>query len=182
MARKLKIKRIWWRSVQPGEFYNIERHHRISGGGGSLYIEIPNSMVHATLDFLHLTETAFNSLPSFQIQASVVGDHQISGTIEFRSKAGGRMRIANQNRQQPNTQRHPAWTSMRNFPRAPDDVANKEEAFAYFPDGGLRIYIANTFDGKYYAGFTTGHRPSNMKDNDPMFELYSNKVGGIINP
>ncbi|MEJ2881487.1 hypothetical protein [Pedobacter sp. GR22-6] len=181
MPKKLNIERIWWRSVQPGEFYNIERYHRISGGGGSLYIEIPNSMVHGTLDFLDLTEAGFNSLSSFTIQASVVGDHQVSGPIEFRSKAGGRMRIANQNRQQPNTQRHPAWTSMRNFPRAPDDVATREEAMEYFPDGGLRIYIAKTFDGKYYAGFTKGHRPPHMTDDHPMFELYSNKVGGIIN-
>lgn len=78
-------------------------------------------------------------MSSFKIQASVIGDPQKSGPIEFRSKAGGRMRIANQNRQQPSSQRHPAWTSMRGFPRAPDDVANKEEALAYFPDGGLRI-------------------------------------------
>jgi hypothetical protein len=91
------------------------------------------------------------------------------------------MRIANQNRQQPNSQRHPAWTSRSDFPRAPDEVANKGQALEYFPDGGLRIYIAKTFDEKYYAGFTKGHRPSNMKDNHPMFELYSNKVGGVIN-
>jgi hypothetical protein len=64
---------------------------------------------------------------------------------------------------------------------APDDVADKEEALPYFPVGGLRIYIAETFDKKYYAGFTKGHRPSNMSDNHPMFELYSNKVGGVIN-
>jgi len=181
MTNKLKIKRIWWRSVQPGEFYNIERHHRIEGGGGSLYIEIPSSMVPQTLDFLDITIADFNSMSSFQIQAFVIGNPQLSGPIEFRSKAGGRMRIANQNRQQPSSQRHPAWTSMRDFPRAPDNITNKEEALQYFPDGGLRIYIAKTFEGKYYAGFTKGHRPSKIRDNDPMFELYSNKVGGVIN-
>jgi len=181
MTNKLNIKRIWWRNVQPGEFYNIERYHRIEGGGGSLYIEIPSSIVPDTLDFLDITETGFNSMTSFVIQAFVIGSPQICGPIEFRSKAGGRMRIANQNRQQPSSQRHPAWIFMRDFPMAPDDVANKEEALKYFPDGGLRIYIAKTFDEKYYAGFTKGHRPSNMKDNNPMFELYSNKVGGVIN-
>jgi hypothetical protein len=103
MTNKLKIKRIWWRNVQPGEFYNIERYHRISGGGGSLYIEIPNSMVHETLDFLNITETDFSSKSSFEIQAFVIGEPQQSGPIEFRTKAGGRMRIANQNRQQPSS-------------------------------------------------------------------------------
>ncbi len=181
MAKKLKIKRIWWRNVQPGEFYNIERHHRIEGGGGSLYIEIPNSMVSETLKFLNITKAEFDSGTSFEIQAFVIGEPQKIGPIMFRSKAGGRMRIANQNRQQPSSQRHPAWRAERNFPKAPDDVANKEEALLYFPEGGLRIYIAETFDEKYYAGFTKGHRPSNMSVNDPMFEMYSNKVGGVIN-
>lgn len=181
MKNKLDIKRIWWRNVQLGEFYNIERFHRINGGGGSLYIEIPNSMVHDTLNFLNVSEEAFRSSSSFVIQAFVIGDPQISGPIEFRSKAGGRMRIANQNRQQPGSQRHPAWTAAVNFPTAPDSVANKEEARVYFPDGGVRIYIAETFDGKYYAGFTKGRRPPDINDNHPMFELYSNKVGGVIN-
>ncbi|MFT0714650.1 hypothetical protein [Flagellimonas lutimaris] len=181
MKNKLDIKRIWWRNVQPGEFYNIERHHRREGGGGSLYIEIPRSLVPDTLNFLKVTETDFNSMSSIEIHAFVIGAPQISGPIEFRSKAGGRMRIANQNRQQPGSQRHPAWKAIRNFPTAPDDVANKEEALAYFPDGGLRIYIAETYDEEYYAGFTKGHRPLNMTVNDPMFELYSNKVGGVIN-
>lgn len=181
MTNKLDIKRIWWRNVQPGEFYNIERHHRIEGGGGSLYIEIPSSMVPVTLEFLNVTATDFSSMSSFVIQAFVIGEPKKYGPIEFRSKAGGRMRIANQNRQQPSSQRHPAWRATNNFPTAPDDVANKEAALPYFPDGGLRIYIAETFDKKYYAGFKKGHRPSNMSDSDPMFEMYSNKVGGVIN-
>lgn len=181
MTEKLNIKRIWWRSVQLGEFYNIERHHRIKGGGGSLYIEIPGSMVDKTLDFLNISEAKFNSMSYFEIEAFVIGEPKKSGTIQFRSKAGGRMRIANQNRQQPSSQRHPAWRAERDFPVAPDSVANKEEAAPFFPDGGLRIYIAETLDGNYYAGFTKGHRPPNMNVNHPMFELYSNKVGGVIN-
>lgn len=181
MAKKINIERIWWRSVQPGEFYNIERYHRIAGGGGSLYIEIPNSMVAETLEFLNITEADFKAMNSFVIQAYVIGAPQISGPIEFRRKAGGRMRIANQNRQQPGSQRHPAWKPNYGFPKAADDVANKLESLKYFPDGGLRIYIAKTFDGQYYAGFTKGHLPANMKENNPMYKLYSNKVGGVIN-
>ncbi len=181
MKEKLDIKRIWWRNVQLGEFYNIERYHKIDGGGGSLYIEIPGSIVRETLDFLNITEAYFNSTSSFEIQAFVVGERKKSGPIVFRSKAGGRMRIANQNRQQPSSQRHPAWNASRGFPLAPDSVANREEAVPYFPDGGLRIFIAQTFDEKYYAGFTKGHRPADMLNTNPMFELYSNKVGGVIN-
>jgi hypothetical protein len=181
MAKKLRIDRIWWRNVQLGEFYNIERHPQISGGHGSLYIEIPSSMVPPTLDFLDATGTA---LP-ITIEAHVAGQPSISGPLEFHSKGGGRMRIANQNRQQENSQRHPAWTAARGFPTTPDGVRNREEARSYFPKGGLRIYIAKTVEGEYYAGFTKGPRPANMRSHDPMWDLYPpsirKPVGDVIN-
>lgn len=182
MAQKLTIDCIWWRNVQPGEFYNIERHHQIKGGGGSLYIEIPNSMVAATLAFLSVPRGVQGRDPII-IEAGVVGQPGLSGPIEFRSKAGNRLRIARQNRQQPNSLRHPAWTAALGFPAAPDDVRNKEEALPYFPIGGLRIYICRTVDGEFYAGFTKGTRPVNMKPNDPMWDLYPQRkiVGGVIN-
>ena len=182
MTKKLNVDRIWWRNVQPGEFYNIERFHQIQGGGGSLYIEIPSSIVPATLDFLGVTGVNVESLPVITIQAGVVGQPGKSGPIEFHRKQGGRMRIARQNRQQPNSQRHPAWVAARGFPTAPDGVREKEEAVPYFPQGGLRIYIAKTIEGDYYAGFTMGPRPANMKHNDPMWDLYpdGNVVGGVI--
>lgn len=182
MAKKLRIDRIWWRNVQPGEFYNIERHHQIKGGGGSLYIEIPSSMVDATLDFLNVTGANVDELPVITIEAGVIGEPGLSGPIEFHRKAGSRMRIARQNRQQPNSQRHPAWTAARGFPTAPDGVGNKEEALPYFPEGGLRIYIAKTVENEYYAGFTKGPRPADMKRNDPMWDLYrqGKVVGDVI--
>lgn len=178
MKKKLNIHRIWWRNVQPGEFYNIERHHQISGGGGSLYIEVPGSIVDATLDFLGKTKTDSD----YKIEARVIGKSNISGLIEFqwKSKKKERLRIANQNRQQPNTKRHPAWTATNGFPSAPDGIGCKEDALPFFPEGGLRVYIAKTFEGEYYAGFTKGYRPPSMKPNDPMWELYGDGVGGVI--
>lgn len=183
MPKKLDIDLIWWRNVQPGEFYNIERYPQIQGGGGSLYIEIPSSMVSATLDFLDATGADVEELPVITIEAGVVGHPGLSGPIEFQRKKGGRMRIARQNRQQASSLRHPAWTAANGFPTAPSDVANKEEALAYFPHGGLRIYIAKTIDGEYLAGFTQGLRPDNVTPNSPMFNLYpeTNVVGGVIN-
>jgi hypothetical protein len=184
MAQKLIIERIWWRNVQPGEFYNIERHHQIKGGGGALYIEIPRSLVPDTLDFLGIPESPLDSLGEFTIQASVIGQSSLSGRITFMPKSGGRMRIVNQNRQQPNSQRHPAWTATRGFPTAPDGIRDKKEALPYFPEGGLRVYIAKTVEGDYYAGFTKGRRPENMKPNNPMWDLYppGKAVGGVIYP
>lgn len=182
MAQKLNIDRIWWRNVPPGEFYNIERHHLIKGGGGSLYIEIPSSMVSSTLDFLDWAGGKVDSFPVIIIEAGVIGQSGLSGPIEFGPKSGGRGRIVRQNRQQPFSQRHPAWTAERGFPTAPNDVGNKEEALPYFPEGGLRIYIAKTVTGDYYAGFTKGRRPVNMHVNNPSWDLYSQGriPGGVI--
>lgn len=181
MTQKLNIDRIWWRNVPPGEFYNIERYHQIQGGGGSLYIEIPKSIVPATLDFLGVTQATLDSQGEFAIHAGVVGQPSLSGPITFMPKSGGRLRIARQNRQQPNSQRHPAWTATRNFPTAPNNVPSTDNALSYFPQGGLRIYIARTVEGGYYAGFTKGARPANMKSNHPAWNLYSESgVGGVI--
>lgn len=180
MAQKLNIDQIWWRNVPVGEFYNVERHPNVtSGGQGSLYFEIPKSLVPDTLDFLSLDGTG--SLP-YTIEAGVIGRAGESGPIEFRTKAGGRMRIVRQNRQMAGAQRHPAWIAARGFPTAPDDVRNKEEAIPYFPEGGLRIYIARSVEGGYYAGFTAGRRPSPMSRSDPAWDLYTQGrvVGGVI--
>jgi len=182
MAQKLNVERIWWRNVRPGEFYNIERHHQIRGGGGSLYIEVPTSIVPETLDFLGMAGSNVDALPVITINAGVAGVPGVSGPIEFHPKTGGRMRIARQNRQQPNSQRHPAWTAARGFPSAPDDIRGKDEALPFFPDGGLRIYILKTIEGDYYAGFTKGVRPSGMTSDAPEWDLYTQgeTVGGVI--
>lgn len=185
MTQRLDTELIWWRNVQPGEFYNIERHPAVTKGGyGSLYIEIPTSIVPGTLDFLDAAGTDVESLPVITIRAGVIGPLGGYGDIEFHRKSGGRMRIARQNRQQPGSIRHPAWTPANGFPSAPDDVRSRGEALPYFPPGGLRIFIAKTFDGNYFAGHTQGPRPAGMTPNDPMWGLYlqGRVVGGVIRP
>ena len=72
------IDRIWWRNVQIGEFYNIERFQQIKGGGGSLYIEIPSSLVPDTLSFLGVEtgstdDVDTENLNVITIQARVMG-------------------------------------------------------------------------------------------------------------
>lgn len=179
---KLEVESIWWRNMQPGEFYNIERYPQIKGGGGSLYIEIPSSMVPETLEFLEVSGEDIDHFPPIRIEARVIGAPHISGPIEFQRKKGGRLRIARQNRRQASSERHPAWTERYGFPRADDSISNREEALKYFPEGGLRIYVVKTRTGDYYAGHTKGPRPGNMKVTDPMWDLYpeGRVVGGVI--
>ena len=180
--QQVNIEKIWYRNVQLGEFYNIERVPKIAGGGGSLYIEIPNSLVQRTLEFLNADGEDVSSLPVITIDAGVIGSPSQHAPIEFHPKRGNRMRIARQNRQQASSLRHPAWSPDNGFPKAPDGVTSKAEAEAYFPDGGIRIYIAKSYDGQFFAGYTTGYRPPTMKPEHPMWELYCQTgVGGVIN-
>lgn len=137
-------------------------------------------MVPETLDFLAMSGESVDSLAGITIEAGVIGLPGRLGPIVFQRKAGGRMRIANQNRQQPNSPRHPAWTAEQGFPLAPDDVGSTDEALHYFPDGGLRIFVAKDYDGLFYAGFNKGPRPLGMTRNDVSWEMYEKKVGGVI--
>lgn len=184
MSDDVHVERIWWRNVPKGEFFNVERHPNVTQGGqGSLYFEVPESLTPKTLDFLGVSSLAL--LPH-AIQAGLADDLNsgISAPIEFRRKSHTslRIRIARQNRQMSGAQRHPAWDAIRGFPSAPNDVKSSSQSDPHFPDGGLRIYIAKTAEGDYYAGFTTGRRPADMDVDDPAWDLYSQGriVGGVI--
>ena len=184
MAQKLNIDRIWWRNVQPGEFYNIERYPQIEGGGGSLYIEIPSSMVPSDAGLPGRDRRQRGCTAGHHDRGrrsrSVRGS---SGPIEFQRKKGSRNAHC---ASEPPADRTRSGTLPGRPPAAsrplPTMSRNKEEALPYFPEGGLRIYIAKTVEGDYYAGFTKGPRPASMKPNHPMWDLYPQGkiVGGVI--
>ena len=178
---QLPIRNIWVRRVQLGEFYNIERSPNLNGGGGARYIEIPSSLVEDTLRFIGSSRGSDGLPRSKQITVRVIGEPSVTGDLDFTQKAGGRMRIANQNRQATPDKRHPAWTSDRGFPKADDDVASSEEAKTWYPTA-LHVYLVLTQDGDYYAGFTTGTEyPSDWPDYPPLKALFSNSgVGELI--
>lgn len=179
---------VWWCAVQLGEFFNIERDPGLlGGGGGARYIEIPTTLVPATLEFLGVAVPVDN-LPANQavatIPAHAIGAPDVVADINFRSKSaasGRRLLIADQNRQAKPNRRHPAWRAERGFPQAPDSVANRFEAEQHYPEGGLRIYLVKTTDGEFYAGFTTGRQPPPAWAASPVMRmLYDEGRGGLI--
>jgi hypothetical protein len=171
---------VWWRTVQVGEFFNIERAPTtVEGGGGARYIEIPASLVPETQEFLGVQPTAEGPTEA-TIVVNTVGDPNIQAPLDFTRKAGGRLRIANQNRQATPESRHPAWRNDRGFPMAPDEVASRQDAAPFYPLGGLRIYIAKTMDGLYIAGFTSGDAPDAIPPDSPTRYLYQDGIGGLI--
>lgn len=177
---------ILWLRVQKGEFFNVERHPEMKSsrvrGHGPQYLEIPTSLVQRTFDFLgHRGSFAAFSVPH-TIMASAVANGQF-GPIEFNKKSatsGNRLYIPRQNRQAAHNIRHPGWSPSAGFPKAPDDVRNRDEAAAYIPAGGIRLYIIRMDDGTFRAGFTTGFAPAGLAQDDPNQLLYQGGRGGLI--
>jgi hypothetical protein len=177
-----RIVAIWWRVLQLGEFYNIERAtNLVQGGGGARYIEIPQSMAVETLRFFDHRPPATGDL-GFTVNAVPIGssDGQ-SWPINIQTKTGKRLRITNQNRQASSNSRHPAWSAPAGFPRAADNVRSRDEASKYFPEGGVRIFIAKLDDDTLVAGFTQGVLPPEISPTSSLRRLYVNSgVGGVL--
>lgn len=177
-----RIVAIWWRVLQLGEFFNIERRpDLIVGGGGSRYIEIPQSMTKETLEFFEYAAPATGDL-GFTVEAVPIGSNDgVAFPINIQVKAGNRLRIANQNRQASPNRRHPAWSSSVGFPQAPNGVGSREQAAAYFPEGGVRVFIGRLDDDSFVAGFTQGASPTEISPTSSLRRLYVNSgVGGVL--
>jgi hypothetical protein len=180
---------ILWLRVQKGEFFNIERQPEMQSsqvrGNGPQYFEIPGSLVQDVFRFLNYDGTFADFPAPYEIIASSVGHPDLTGPIVFNKKSstsGMRLYISRQNRQAAENIRHPAWTPAQGFPTAPDDVETSEDAAAYIPEGGIRIYVMRMDNGEFRAGFTAGGIPPGLADDDPNRSLYQEGRGGLVDP
>jgi Protein NO VEIN, C-terminal len=168
---------LFWRGVTYADFFNIERTRQAgpAGGGGQSYISISFQGLAAEdlARFLGVTpsDRLLAERPTVRLDSvGVVGDPDLRAPLEFapRYKEGDpRYRIARQNRQFQT--RHPAWSSARGFPVAPDDVVRGDTRM---PDlAYLKIYVAQLDSAEYVAGFTNRDvRPSELP-NDPQLDV-----------
>ena len=156
------ITSVFWRRVTPGDFFNIERGASAgpASGGGQLYIDIPLGSGISLQDFGNFVSDALlasddSSWNTIEIQAYSVSAPVVTAPLTLTPRRGGnrRYRIANQNRQAIEGQRHPAWSASRGFPLAPDDVSSSTDS--RMPDlSFLKIFIARTDLGEFLAGYT----------------------------
>lgn len=159
MARYV-IDSIFMRKVTQGDFWHIERGLGTgpTGGGGQTYIDIPLGGGLPVVDlwaFLGVPAPSSETpWPAKTIRVTTIGDTSQTADVEFASRGerNSRYKISNQARQKPGNRRHPAWTSARGFPKAPDDISSSGDS--RIPDvTNLKVFVVKTVDGKYYAGF-----------------------------
>lgn len=156
------ITSIFWRSVTPGDFFNIERTLAAgpTGGGGQLYIDIPLGGGISLEEFGNFVggqplDPDDSNWTPFQVQVSSVSAPTTFVPLALTPRRGKnrRYRIANQNRQAAGGSRHPAWSTEGGFPRAPDDVSSPRDT--RMPNLSLlKIFIARTDVGELIAGYT----------------------------
>ncbi len=160
------VQYIFIRQVTRGDFFHVEKHpSKASAGGGSqTYFDIPlsdNGLSKEELwRFLGVAPPASptdDPWPDVTIQVASVGDATTSIPVTFGQRKGNkRYKISNQARQYGGSARHPAWTVDNGFPKAPDDVQDKDDP--RMPDvSSTKIYVVKTFDGNYYAGFVNAN-------------------------
>lgn len=148
------ITEVWYRRLTNDNFFNIEKPQpQGAGGTGAQYIETPAGMVDDTLAFFG------RSSRTFTVDAKAVGlPAQVAEPLEFKEKSkDGRLRI-DQNRRFGT--RHSAWSPSLGFPTAPASVTDGASAGLHLPPGGVRVFVAKTSDGDYWAGYTSGPEPS----------------------
>ena len=162
------ITSLFWRKITRGDFFNLERSRDVgpTGGGGQLYIDIPLGGGISLEEFGRFISGApldddDSNWDSIEVRVGCVSDPTTVTPLTLTPRRGQnrRYRIANQNRQAAGGSRHPAWTDTRGFPRAPDDISSLSDS--RMPDLSLlKVYIARSDQGRFYAGFTnTTHMP-----------------------
>lgn len=188
-----EIESLFWRGITVADFFNIERNRRAapSGGGGQSYISISfRGVSYEELGrFLGVAPPSRvgTDRPTVLLSdVAVLDDPALTAPLEFASRyrppsTDDRYRIAKQNRQFQD--RHPAWTGIRGFPEAPDDVVRRDPRI---PDlTHLKIYVARLDSGEYVAGFVnTGTVPASLAGVpglDVLFEPYDEqRSAGLI--
>ena len=170
---------VFWRGVTTADFFNIERGRGAapSSGGGQSYLSISFAGVtHEELGrFLDVDPPRRVALdrPTVTLESvAVVDDPAVTAPLEFAPRyqppnTDGRYRISRQNRQYQD--RHPAWTSDRGFPHAPNDVFRSDPRM---PDlTYLKVYVLKLDDGAYRAGFVNGPTPPVGFPSDPRLDV-----------
>lgn len=167
--KEKEIVEIWSLRLNPSDLYNIERHKddNPQGGGGHTYIQVPKKQVENLLLFLGKEYPENGDYISASVKDPRYPEN-LPEEIQFWSKSGGRMRIAQQNRHRHN--RLSSWNTDRGFPSLQAGQNTNDANLLLSKIGFLHIYIARDSNGTLWAGFTTG-APSKIESKQPFVSI-----------
>jgi MoxR-like ATPase len=184
---ELIVESIFFKKINPGEFWHIERGPATdAGGGGMTYIDIPlgkgESFLQPLWSFLGIEPTSSTGeLPSGRIAVYTLGNSSalpFDLSFDARGEENRRYKISNQARQKAGSKRHPAWTAANGFPKAPDNIRSKAEMERLIDVSHLKIYIVKTTGGEYFAGFINQEMmPEDWPKGVGLERLFDQKVG-----
>ncbi|KAF6575583.1 AAA family ATPase [Paenibacillus polymyxa] len=170
---------IFYKKINPGDLWNIERPPGIvTGGGGQTYINlaIDDTQLVEFLKYGHTTPKPADhkGRNTIEIVASTLGNPTQTSTITFDPRSGRNdYTIANQHRN-----RHPAWTSTAGFPSVPTGCRSADDVKGTGITTDLVIVIIRTLDGKYTAGyFNVPSLPSDWKAGIGLENIFSGNTG-----
>lgn len=176
----MKIRQIWWRRVTGNDLYNVEKPLP-PGPKGQLHLDVPN--VEALQQFFGITPGLDKAhWGEITVDVKVLRSPDVSRELTFRPRpSNDRYDIRLQNINSDSSERHPAWTSAYGWPTVHGLLESTSEAQLVLADNPLVVFLAQDFDGEYFADFISGTRiPIGWPI--ALEPLFSGKSAGYIGP
>ncbi|WP_407535771.1 DUF3883 domain-containing protein [Cetobacterium somerae] len=152
------IEMIFYKKVNNGDLYNIDRTPKKSqGGGGQTYLDLGGIDEGKLCKFLEYGISERKKNPKeprlkYTIDVIKLGS-SISSKIEF----DPRFKRKNYKLSDQRKNRHPAWLPENGFPKILDSTKSAID-ITHIPN--LFIFIIKTTLGKYYAGYVNNSIPA----------------------
>lgn len=175
-----KIDSIFYKIMNPGDLWNIDRADgTVIGGGGQTYIDLGGIDDESIQDFLQYGTATdkdgdYKDRKIIIIDAYEIGNPDIKQSITFDPRPNRpNYRITNQHKY-----RHNAWSPSSGFPEIPPG-ATGASSVTNIPD--LVIYIVRTINKEYYVGYVNQSMiPPNWPEGFSLQGFFTGERRGFI--
>lgn len=172
------VKAIFYKKMNPGDLWNIDRPAgTVIGGGGQTFIDlagIDDSELQSFLELGISEEKPGETRRKITIVGRTIGHPNQISEITFDPRSNRpNYRITNQH-----NQRHPAWATTNGFPTIPPGATGSQDV-TNIPH--LMIYIARTVEGNYYVGYVDSEGiPENWPGGLGLERMFQEDRRGIL--
>ncbi len=163
-----------FRQITPADFFNINKKPGAEEkGGGQSYIDVPTKNV--SIDTWHkffpqIRPRASKSGPVWTVEVNSLGGLG-SQTVEIGQRREASVNIRAQKLYSGKSNRIFAWhPSYGGFPRAPAEMSSAEDPEVIELSAGVRIFIMNSEERSYWAGWLRTDYIERLAATDIRFE------------